>query len=103
MGTNFSLSTLARVLGNVGNFKKPITGGEKLPDGCQWKEINITRMIKESFSGYAFTGFVLAVSQHPKNGGETFYTMEFAQLCNKLRANIKRPPPLKYKSALKKF
>jgi hypothetical protein len=102
IGTNFSLSTLARVITNVGNFKKPITGGEKLPDGCQWKEINVTRLLKTSFSGYAFTGFLLACSQHPKNGGETFYTMQFAEICNKMRANVKRPPPFNLNEALKK-
>lgn len=62
IGTNFSLSTLNRVIVNVAAFKKPVTGGEKLPDGCQWKEINVTRLLKTSWSGYAFTGFVLAVS-----------------------------------------
>jgi hypothetical protein len=62
IGTNFSLTTLNRVIGNVGSFKKPITGGEKLPDGCQWKEINVTRLLKTSFCGYAFTAFVLAIS-----------------------------------------
>ena len=62
MGTNFSLSTFTRVLGNVTNLKKPITGGEKLPDGVGWKEINITRVLKSSFSGYAFSGFILCLS-----------------------------------------
>ena len=33
IGTNFSLSILNRVILNCSNLKKPITGGEKLPDG----------------------------------------------------------------------
>jgi len=56
-------------------LKKPLTGGDKLPDGVGWKEINITRILKSSFNGYAYTGFILCISQCEQNGGETFYTM----------------------------
>ena len=76
IGTNFSLTTFNKVLNNVTNLKKPLTGGDKLPDGVGWKEINITRILKSSFNGYAYTGFILCISQCEQNGGETFYTMQ---------------------------
>jgi len=44
-------------------LKKPLTGGDKLPDGTGWKDFNINRILKGSFSGYAFTVFINAASQ----------------------------------------
>jgi hypothetical protein len=62
--TNFSLTLLARVVGNIAALKKPLTGGEKIPDSTCYKESAITRILKNSWDGTAFTIFLFCLSQH---------------------------------------
>ena len=50
-------------------------------------------MLKSSLNGLAFTTFIICISQHQANGGESFCAMEFATLCSKLRCNVKKPKP----------
>ena len=94
--TNIGLLELAKVVGNVTKLKKPLTGGDKLPDGVDWKQHAITRLIKSSFEGLAFTCLIFCVSQHEKNGREGYNSMEMAQVFSKLRCNVVKPKPFNY-------
>ena len=60
--TNYSLTVFARVMGNVGTMKKTLTGGEPIPAGLCWKETPITRILKNTFNGGAFTSFMFCIS-----------------------------------------
>ena len=99
--TNYTLTVLARVISNIGDLKKPLTGGEKIPDGLCWKETPITRILKSSFNGSAFTSFMFCMSQADRNGGESWCTMKFAENCAKLKANVAKIKPFKYAAMLK--
>ena len=62
ISTNYSLTVLARVIGKIGELKKPLTGGEKIPDGLSWKEIPLTRTMKSMYDGSAFNVFFFCIS-----------------------------------------
>ena len=94
---------MARVVGNIAALKRPLTGGEKIPDGTSYKETAFTRILKNSWNGTAFTVFLFCVSMHPRNGGESWCTMEMAERCSKLRANVTRPKPFKLKELIKGY
>ena len=74
-------------------MKKPLVGGEKVPDGTSYKEMPLTRILKSMFDGSAYSIFVFCLSKHSRNGGESYSTMEFADKCTKLKTHIKRMPP----------
>lgn len=99
--TNYSLTVLARVVGQIAELKKPLTGGEKIPEKTYYKESGITRILKNSWNGTAFTIFLFCLSQHERNGGESWSTMEFAERCSKLKANVTRPKPFKVSELVK--
>ena len=101
--TNYSLTILARVVGNMAALKKPLTGGQKIPESTFYKESAITRILKNSWDGTAFTIFLFCLSQAERNGGESWCTMEFAERCSKLKANVTRPKPYKLKDLMKKY
>ena len=94
---------MARVVGNIAALKKPLTGGEKIPDGTCYKETAFTRILKNSWNGTAFTVFLFCMSMHPRNGGESWCTMEMAERCSKLRANVTRPKPFNLKELIKEY
>lgn len=99
---NFTLSIFARAVLAVGELKKPLTGGEKLPPSCSvWKETGITKTLKDSFNGMAFTSIMICLSGHPANGGESFATLQFADNCKKMRANIVKPKQLSMPALIK--
>ena len=79
---------LAKVIANISNLKKPLVGGEKVPDGSSYKEMPLTRILKSMFDGSAYSIFVFCLSSHPRNGGESYSTMEFAEKCYKLKVGI---------------
>ena len=83
----------AKVISNISHMKKPLIGGEKIPDGTSWKEFPLTRILKSMFDGSAYSTFVFCMSQHPRNGGESYSTMEFSNHCNNMKVGIKRLPP----------
>ena len=99
--TNYSLTVLARVISQVAGLKKPLCGGEKIPDATFWKESSITRILQSSWDGSAFTVFVFCCSLHERNFGETWCTMKLTELCHNLKASVKRPKSHKL-AALKK-
>lgn len=101
--TNYSLTVLARVVGNIASLKKPLTGGEVIPNSTQWKEVAITRVLRSSFDGSAFTCFIIAVSQAQRNGGESWCSMQFAERCSKLRAYVTKPKPQNIAATIKKY
>ena len=74
-------------------MKKPLVGGEKVPDGSSWKEMPLTRILKSMFDGSAFSIFVFCLSSHSRNAGESHSTMEFADKCTKLKSGVNRLPP----------
>jgi len=103
--TNFSLLIFSKIISNISNLKKPLVGGEKIPDGSSYKEIPLSRVLKSMFDGSAFSIFVICISSHPRNGGESFSTMEFADKSKKLKTGVKRLPPKnleKFKASLQK-
>ena len=59
---NWSLTVFARVMFSVGNLKKPIERGAEVPVKTCWKETAITRMLKTSFNGLAFSSFLFCMS-----------------------------------------
>ena len=75
-------------------MKKPLTGGEPIPNTILWKANAIGLLLKSSWNGLAFTCFIFCVSQHEKNGREGFCSMELAQDCAKIRANVTKPKPI---------
>jgi len=60
--TNFMLTALARVIGNVSELNKPLTGGETIPSKTFWKEYPMTQTMKSLFDGSAFNAFLFCVS-----------------------------------------
>ena len=93
----------AKVIANVSNLKKPLVGGEKVPDGTSYKEYPLSRILMSMFNGSAYSIFVFCLSQHPRNSGESFSTMEWAEQCNNLKVGIKRMPPVNYNVYLQKL
>jgi hypothetical protein len=71
-------------------LKKPLTGGEEIPKSVRWVKFPLSRMLKATFTGAAFTSSIFCVSQHPMNGGQTFYTIDFGEHFSKLRSNVTR-------------
>ena len=69
---NYSLLVFARVIFAVTGLKKPIENGAKIPDKTSWKETAITRILKSSFNGTAFSSFLFCLSQAESNSGESF-------------------------------
>lgn len=59
---NYSLTVFARVIFAVTNLKKPLVHGAKIPDKTCWKETAITRILKTSFNGHAFSSFLFCIS-----------------------------------------
>lgn len=103
VGSNWSLYVMARVIGNVARLKKPLTGGEVIPNNTSYKEIDITRVMKHNWNGTAFTVFMFCLSMAERNGGESFSTIKFAEECSKLRANVTRPSPKSVAILIKNF
>lgn len=95
---NYSLTVFARVIFGVTNLKKPIENGAKIPDKTCWKETAITRILKTSFNGQAFSSFLFCISQAESNSGESWSTMNFAEQCSILKTKITRPKPIKIKA-----
>ena len=60
--TNFMLTVLARVIKNVSELKKPLTGGEPIPSKTSWKDYPITQTMKSLFDGSAFNVFLFCIS-----------------------------------------
>jgi len=69
---NYSLLVFARVIFAVTGLKKPIENGAKIPDKTSWKETAITRILKSSFNGTAFSSFLFCLSQAESNSAESF-------------------------------
>ena len=93
LGANWGLYMFARSICSIAaNCKKPLTGGEKIPSNIDWKGIGFNKHLKSSINGMAFTAFILCISQHPGNGGETFTSQNFGEQMSKLNCNIIKPP-----------
>lgn len=99
---NMTLTNFAKVVDSVTTLKKPITDGAELPKSIMWKEAFVSRVIKESFNGLAFTNFVFCASQEEYNGGESWCTIKFAQNCAKMKSKVCRPKPLDIAALIKK-
>ena len=95
---NYSLTVFARVIFGVTNLPKPIMNGGKIPDKTCWKETAITRILKTSFNGQAFSSFLFCISQAESNSGESWSTMNFAEQCSILKTKITRTKPIKIKA-----
>ena len=93
----------AGVIAQIISMKKPLTGGETLPNHTRWKETTITKVLRSTFNGGAFTTFVFCLSQAKKNGGEGYATMKLAEMCSKIRTNVTRPKPFKYDKMVQEF
>ena len=100
MWTNFSLTILGRVILSIADLKKPVTPGEDPPMFTNWKFVGITRILKSSFNGMAFTSFILCFSQTPSNSGETYYTMKFGLDPARLDAIVIKPKARSLKSMI---
>lgn len=88
-----TLTNFAKVVDAITHLKKPITDGGAIPGNVTWKETIITRTIRESFNGLAFTNFIFCVSQQDYNGGESWCTIKFAQNCSKMKSKVCKPKP----------
>ena len=99
--TNLGLLELQKVVNHVTALKKPLTGGETLPNSVGWKATAITKLIKSSFNGGAFTCLIFCISQHEKNGREGFNSMEVAQSFSKLKCNVTKPKPFDFDKFVK--
>jgi hypothetical protein len=75
---NFQLLFLAKAIEDSGNLKKIVRGGDKIPPQIRWKETTLTRLLRSIFDGTSYVSFVINISQHPENGGETWCTLLFA-------------------------
>ena len=53
-----TLMGFGKIVKDVSELKKPISDGKEIPGWIMWKEIIITRIIKESFNGLALTNFI---------------------------------------------
>ena len=98
---NMTLTCFAKVVQAVTDLKKPLTNGQDIPRHITWKEVVITRVMKESFNGMAFTQFVFCASQNPKNGGESFATIKFSKNCAKMGTSVVRPKGKNWKTLIK--
>jgi len=87
-GVNFILSVLTRVIVSVADLPKPVPVGADPPMHSDWKFLAITRMLKSSFNGHAFTSFILCYSQAELNSGESYYTLKFGKDPARLRARV---------------
>ena len=103
MWVNFSLTLLSSILRAYKGKKAIPTGGEGRAADPRYKEADITRAISGSFFGTALTTFIYCASQHRVNGGETWYTMEFAQDSSYLKANVTKTKGKNIKSLLKEY
>ena len=100
--TNMGLLEFAKVVKCVADLKKPMTGGEEISHKVTgWKSIGISRIMKSSWNGLAFTCFIFCLSQHEKNGRECFCSMELAKDCARIRANVVRPKPFNLNKYIK--
>jgi hypothetical protein len=97
---NYSLTVFARVIFSVTNLKKPIERGGEIPTKTCWKETSITRMLKSSFNGLAFSSFLFCLSQAESNGGESWSTTQFAKECSILKTKVTRPKDVKISAAI---
>lgn len=92
---NWSLTVFARVIFAITNLKKPIERGGEIPVKTCWKETAISRMLKSSFNGMAFSTFLFCLSQAEANSGESFSTTLFAEQCAILKTKVTRPKDVK--------
>ena len=60
--TNWTLYELTRSLNSVIDLKKPLTGGEEIPRGVVWKMFSLSRLLKASYNGAAFTSSIFCIS-----------------------------------------
>lgn len=88
---NWSLTVFSRVVFAVTNLKKPIERGAQIPTKTCWKETAITRILKSSFNGLAFSSFLFCLSQAEANSSESFATTLFAEQCSVLKTKVTRP------------
>ena len=102
MFTNYALISLSRIIRHMISMKKVVTGGEEIPPGSCWKEMCLTRVLKSTFNGMAFTVFVYCVSQAEANGGETWCTLDFAKECHKLTTRVVKTKGVPIESLLKR-
>lgn len=92
---NWSLTVFSRVIFAVTNLKKPIERGAEIPVKTCWKETAITRILKSSFNGLAFSSFLFCMSQAEANSGESWATLLFAEQCSILKTKVTRPRDIK--------
>ena len=97
---NYSLTVFARVIFSVTNLKKPIERGGEIPTKTCWKETSITRMLKSSFNGLAFSSFLFCLSPAENNSGESWSTTLFAEQCAILKTKVTRPKDIKISAAI---
>jgi len=62
VGTNYSLCRFSTVMRHLGGLKKPLCGGEPIPNIIDWKAISIAKALKTSINGLAFTVYILTLS-----------------------------------------
>mmetsp|Transcript_6854 Transcript_6854/g.11063 ORF Transcript_6854/g.11063 Transcript_6854/m.11063 type:complete len:195 (-) Transcript_6854:22-606(-) len=93
--TNYSLYVLQRVISAITLLPKPTRDGKDIPNSTCWKEHAITRILKESFNGRAFTSMIFPLSQAVSNSGESYHTMDFGKGASKLSNFITKPPAKK--------
>ena len=101
VATNWSLYELTRSIYSVIDLKKPLTGGEEIPKEALWKRFPISRLLKASYNGSAFTSSIFCISQHPKNGGETFHSVQMGEHFSKLKSNVTRGKDKSIKGLIK--
>lgn len=58
-------------------------------------------MMKSAFNGTAFCAFIICVSQSEHNSGETFAALKFGHDAHGLKMNIRKPPLINLKKAMK--
>lgn len=98
---NMTLTCFAKVVDQMQDLKKPITDGKQIPRHITWKQVVITRVLKHSFNGMAFTTFIFCCSQHEHNSGESWCTCTFSKGCAKLKSKVRRPKPVSIKNMIK--
>lgn len=92
---NYSLTVFSRVSLEISKLKKPIVNGGEIPNKTCWKETAVTRILKESYNGLAFSSFLFCLSQAKKNSGESWSTICFAEKCQVLKTKTSRPKMVK--------
>ena len=97
---NFGLQQFSHCCQVLSDRKTPIEGGKKIQADCPWTFLEHTKALKSIFNGTSLCGYVFCVSQAMENSGETWCTLRFGKVCQKVRSNVIKPKEMLLEKAI---